>query len=248
MLYTIAIFTILIAAPVVFTVLLFFTAPYGRHFRTGWGPTVTARTGWILMEAPSLLIIAIVVFSSGTRVGPLRLLLLGLWEVHYLYRACVFPFLLRGSTRRFPIAVILFAWIFNGLNAYANGVFLAGAAPRAEGPAGRIRVAVGVALFVAGFATHVRADSTLRRLRKPGEDGYAIPRGWLFEYVASPNYLGEIMEWCGWALATWSLPGLAFALFTAANLVPRAFAHRRWYASTFPDYPPNRKNVIPFIF
>jgi 3-oxo-5-alpha-steroid 4-dehydrogenase 1 len=247
MLYTIAVLTILFSVPVVFIILFFYTAPYGRHFHGGWGPTVTARVGWILMEAPSALIIAIVVFSSGARVSPLCLLLLGLWEAHYAYRACIFPFLMRRGDRRFPVAVILFAWVFNGLNAYANGVFLAGAGPLAEGPVGRIRVAIGIAMFVAGFATHARADGVLRRLRKPGETGYTIPRGWLFDYVASPNYLGEIMEWCGWALATWSFPGLAFALFTVANLVPRAFAHRRWYSETFKDYPPGRKSVIPFV-
>ena len=29
-----------------------------------------------------------------------------------------------------------------------------------------------------------------------------------------PNYLGEILEWLGWAVATWSSCGLAFMLFT----------------------------------
>ena len=86
------------------------------------------------------------------------------------------------------------------------------------------------------------------RLRAPGEIGYKIPHGGLFELVSSPNYFGEITQWCGWALATWSLPGLGFALFTAANLVPRAWSNRAWYIARFPDYPKERKSVIPFIF
>ena len=53
----------------------------------------------------------------------------------------------------------------------------------------------------------------------------------------APNYLGEIVEWTGWALATWSLAGLAFAVYTAANLAPRAVANHDWYLSTFDDYP-----------
>ena len=32
-------------------------------------------------------------------------------------------------------------------------------------------------------------------------------------YVRHPNYLGEIVQWTGWAIMTWSLAGLAFALF-----------------------------------
>jgi len=87
----------------------------------------------------------------------------------------------------------------------------------------------------------------LLNLRKPGETGYKVPRGWLYEYVTCPNYLGEIIEWLGFALATWSLPGLAFALYTAANVGPRAFAHHRWYRERFPDYPKHRKVLIPFL-
>ncbi len=105
-----------------------------------------------------------------------------------------------------------------------------------------------MALFAAGFLTHILADHELRNLRKPGEKGYKVPYGGLFDYVSSPNYFGEIAEWCGWALATWSLAGLGFALFTIANLVPRAFANRQWYIATFADYPRERKSVIPFVF
>jgi len=84
------------------------------------------------------------------------------------------------------------------------------------------------------------------RRRKPGE--YGIPRGGVFEFVSCPNYLGEILEWTGWAIATWSLPGLAFALWTAANLIPRAYANHAWYRKTFPDYPGKRKALIPFVY
>lgn len=249
MLDAIAILIIFISAPIVFTLLFFYTAPYGRHFREGWGPSVTARIGWIVMEAPALLVIGIIVVANGSRVSPVSFLLLGLWEIHYLYRTCLFPFLMRGSSKRFPIAIIGFAFIFNSLNGYANGIFLSGPGLLASGgflPG--LRMCAGIALFSAGFVTHVWADRDLRRLRKPGEIGYKIPHGGLFEYVSNPNYFGEITEWCGWALATWSLPGLAFALFTIANLVPRAYANRRWYVATFSDYPVERKSVIPFVF
>jgi hypothetical protein len=65
--------------------------------------------------------------------------------------------------------------------------------------------------------------------------------------VSCPNYLGEIIEWSGWALATWSLAGAAFALYTIANLAPRAVAYHRWYRESFNDYPPARRALLPFI-
>ena len=65
--------------------------------------------------------------------------------------------------------------------------------------------------------------------------------------LTPPNYFGEIIEWAGFALATWSLPGLAFAIYTAANVGPRALSHHRWYREKFGDYPPKRKALIPFV-
>ena len=78
--------------------------------------------------------------------------------------------------------------------------------------------------------------------------GYYIPYGGLFGYVSAANYGGEIIEWAGYAVGTWSLPGLAFATFTFANLAPRGHQHHRWYKRTFKDYPPSRKAVLPFIW
>jgi 3-oxo-5-alpha-steroid 4-dehydrogenase 1 len=249
MLNTVAILVIFISAPCVFALLYFFTAPYGRHFRAGWGPTVAERTGWMIMEAPALLVIGIVVFANAPRVTPFSFLLLGLWEIHYLYRTCLFPLMMRPSEKRFPVILIAFAFIFNSLNGYANGLYLSSAPPLLSGTVWPgLRACIGVALFAGGFVTHVWADRDLRHLRAPGEVGYKIPRGGLFDLVSSPNYFGEIAEWCGWALAAWSLPGLGFALFTMANLVPRAHANRAWYIRQFPEYPRERKRVIPFIY
>jgi 3-oxo-5-alpha-steroid 4-dehydrogenase 1 len=253
MLYEIAIVAILAAAPLIFILLVFISAPYGRHYRAGWGPTVSARAGWILMESPSALVPPILILvwtlrDGGPRLGAVSAFLLSLWEVHYVYRAFAYPFLMRKSGKRFPLSVVLFAWIFNGLNAYANAFFLASlAAAFLDTRAPVLRLAAGCALFIAGFLIHAKADRMLRALRGRGGTGYSVPRGWLFDYVVSPNYLGEMIEWCGWAIACCSLPALAFAVFTAANLVPRAMAHRRWYERSFEDFPRARKSVIPFL-
>ena len=92
------------------------------------------------------------------------------------------------------------------------------------------------------------ADDRLRNLRKPGETGYKIPYGGLFEYVSGANFCGEIIEWTGFAIAGWSIPSVTFAIFTFLNTAPRGAAHHKWYLSKFDDYPKNRKAVIPFIW
>ncbi|XP_013205190.1 3-oxo-5-alpha-steroid 4-dehydrogenase 1 isoform X2 [Microtus ochrogaster] len=72
--------------------------------------------------------------------------------------------------------------------------------------------------------------------------------GGLFEYVTAANYLGEIVEWCGFALASWSPSGGAFALFTISTLLSRARQHHQWYHEKFEDYPKSRKILIPFVY
>jgi steroid 5-alpha reductase family enzyme len=107
---------------------------------------------------------------------------------------------------------------------------------------------IGVTLFITGMVINWKADNILIHLRKPGETGYKIPHGFLFEFISSPNLFGEIVEWTGFAIMAWNLPALTFMVWTFANLVPRAKNHHDWYLNRFPDYPKKRKAVFPFIF
>ena len=45
-----------------------------------------------------------------------------------------------------------------------------------------------------------------------------------------------------------ALAGWAFAVFTIANLAPRALTHHKWYRAQFPDYPPERRALIPGLW
>jgi len=76
---------------------------------------------------------------------------------------------------------------------------------------------------------------------------YHLPKGGLYNYVSSPNYLGEILEWSGWAIATWSLPGLLFALGAVGCIGVRALHTHKWYEKHFENLPKDRKALIPFI-
>ena len=242
----------LVVAALTFTALLFVSAPYGRHIRSGWGPTIGNRAGWVVMEAPAALAFA-AWFVLDERTGTTaEWVFFGLWVAHYLHRAFIYPLGLRGVNKRMPVAVAGMAFMFNAVNGCLNGCYLF-ALPDdgyryANGWLGDPRFLAGLAFFVAGFTINRQADHVLRHLRAPGESGYKIPYGGLYRWVSCPNYLGEIVEWIGWAVATWSLPGLAFAAWTVANLAPRARAHHAWYREHFPDYPPERRALVPGLW
>ena len=236
---------VLALAPITFLSLMFLPAPYGRHARRGFGPTISTRVAWLVMEMPASLVFAAAFLASSSRVEPVPLILFSLFQLHYVHRAFIYPFQLRASaSRRTPVLIVALGFAFNVVNGYANGAWVAGAGYD-TGWLADPRFVVGAVLFLTGFGINRWADGVLRRLRRPGEATYRIPRGGLYDWVSCPNYLGEMIEWAGWALATWSVPGLAFAVFTVANLFPRALAHHRWYRRTFPDYPGRRRAVLP---
>lgn len=237
-----------VVALAVFVALFFVAAPYGRHVRRGWGYTIGNKLGWVLMEAPAPVVFA-VCFFLGSRSNAVTLVFLGLWEAHYVHRAFIYPFSLRGAAKRMPLAVMSFGFLFNIMNGYLNGRYIFSFSGNyTVGWLSDPRFIIGTLLFVLGFIINRQADLTLRGLRQPGESGYKISNRNLYRWISCPNYLGEITIWIGWAVATWSLPGLAFAFWTVANLLPRAKANHAWYLRTFPDYPPERKALVPRVW
>jgi 3-oxo-5-alpha-steroid 4-dehydrogenase 1 len=223
------------------------TAPYGRHERPGWGPTLPARAGWILMESPAVLVFgAVFAWFGGT--GPASWALLLIWMAHYVHRAFVYPFRMRWTGRRMPVLVPMLAIGFNVLNAYVNAAWIGRFGAFETSWLLDARFIVGALVFAAGMAINLRSDATLRALRAPGETGYRVPQGGLYRFVSCPNYLGELVEWVGWTIATWSSAGAVFAFYTAANLAPRAMSNHRWYLDRFPDYPRERRALIPWVW
>ncbi len=233
---------------VVFIVLLKVTAPYGRHFNARWGPMIGNNLGWFLMELPALILPAYFVLRYGRVCNLLVVFAVVLWSAHYFHRVAIYPLRIHTKGKMMPAIIVMFAWFFNLVNGSINGYWLAYFAPgfspaSVEG----VRLFAGFAVFAAGFVINQYHDRILIGLRKPGSGGYSIPYGGMFGYVSCPNFFGEIVEWAGFAVMVWSLPGFAFFLWTCVNLIPRALEHHKWYKRHFKDYPAERKAVIPFV-
>lgn len=223
---------------------------YGRYLAAGEGRTIEARLGWLIFEAPqwSAFAIAFWLTARPENRNAATILLFALWQGHYVYRGLVMPFLMRNRGKRLPVATIWFGLPFNALNGFVNA-YAVGHADHLASAAwlSDPRFAIGLAIAAIGWAINVHADNTLFRLRRPGETGYRIPHGGMFRFVSSANYLGEIVLWTGWAVMSWTAAGLVFMLFTIANLGPRAISHHKWYRTNFPDYPPERRALIPWL-
>jgi 3-oxo-5-alpha-steroid 4-dehydrogenase 1 len=109
-----------------------------------------------------------------------------------------------------------------------------------------------MAIYAFGYLMNLHSDHIIRTLRtkaevESGEKIYRIPQGGLFKYVTCPSYFTELISFLGFAIATWSLGALFVLGISAANLIPRAFQTHQWYKEKFPEYPKDRKVLIPGI-
>jgi 3-oxo-5-alpha-steroid 4-dehydrogenase 1 len=245
-LYHLSVYLVLSFALVVFILLFFISAPYGKFSRPGWGPALKSKWAWMIMEFPSPALVVVFFLTSESK-NLTTILFVSAWLAHYILRTFIYPFRKPGRNKSFPVLLVGMAFFFNCLNGFINGYGVFHLRSYHASWLLSWQFILGLLFFIAGFAINKTADEKFKLLRKENPAEYAFPAGWLFKYISCPHYFGEIIEWGGWALMTWSLPGFAFFVFTFANLFPRAIASHKWYRSHFTDYPDTRKAVIPFV-
>lgn len=242
-----AVYVWIAIALVIFPIVLRITAPYGRHTTRKWGAMINNKAGWIIMELPALSVFAIFFLFGTAKHTVVSWIFFGIWIFHYLNRTIIFPCRLRTKGKEMPLAIVFMAVGFNFINGFINGYYLGSLASYPISWVTDPRFIAGSIIFLGGMSLNWQSDNILIHLREPCETGYKIPTGGLFRYISCPNHFSEIVEWFGFALMTWSTPALAFAVWTMVNLLPRALHHHKWYKTTFPDYPSERKALIPFI-
>jgi 3-oxo-5-alpha-steroid 4-dehydrogenase 1 len=235
-------------------------APYGRYnqasekkdkgviMRAFSACDLPPKLAWVLQECPTL-IAATGCWLTGRAecIGSLgNRLTMFTFVAHYINRTIVYPLRIMGS-KPIPLPVMMMAMGFCSVNGYIQCTTLT---RHTIVRASSWTTPLGVGLWGLGVYINTESDRILRELRKPGETGYKIPRGGLFDYVSGANFFGEIVEWIGYAVAMGgALPGVTFAICTAFNIGPRAIAHHRWYLDKFKgEYPKERKALIPFVW
>lgn len=239
-------------AVVVFVSLYFVDAGYGKFYNKKWGPAVNNKLGWVLMESPVFVAMLLLWLFSDRRGDLVRIAFLFLFELHYIQRSFVFPFRMRGNSVM-PLSIVVMGVVFNVLNALMQGGWIFYISP--DDYYGRDwltdpRFIAGFLVFIIGMYINIQSDDIIRNLRKDGDTRHYLPKQGMFRYVTSANYFGEFVEWVGFAILTWSWAGVVFALWTFANLGPRADHIYKMYQSEFGKALDTKKvkRIIPFIY
>ncbi len=236
----------------VFVALYFIEAGYGKMISPKWGPAIPNKIAWILMESPVFIVMLIFWLSSPRQWEITPLILFLLFQFHYFQRSFIFPFLLKGKSKM-PIAIMLMGVLFNTINGYMQGEWIFYLSPADMYTTAWLttpQFIIGTIIFFVGMGINWNSDHVIRNLRKPGDTNHYLPKKGMYKYVTSANYFGEIVEWTGFAILTWSLPGLLFVIWTMANLVPRSNSIYKRYKNEFEEEFNQRslKRVFPYIY
>lgn len=239
-------------AVIVFISLYFVDAGYGRFYNRKWGKPINNKLGWIIMEAPVFAMMIVLWLISDRVTDVVRLVFLLLFQIHYFQRSFIFPFRLRGKSSM-AISVVTMGVIFNLLNAIMQGGWIFHVSPLDYYPISWLwspQFIIGTIIFFTGMIINQKSDNIIRNLRNNGDVKYYLPTEGMFRHVTSANYFGELIEWIGFAVLTWSWAGVVFAVWTFANLAPRAAKIHKRYKRDFPEQMKNSKvkRIIPFIY
>jgi 3-oxo-5-alpha-steroid 4-dehydrogenase 1 len=245
-LYNLILIPWFILAVISFLFLFKIDAPYGKFYDKNARFLINSKLGWFIQEIISpLVLFYFFVIGTGEKTF-LHWFLISIWIIHYINRSIICPLRINKSSK-VSLFIIFLAIFFNVINGFINGFYMGNLASFSNNYIYNLNFIFGITLFIIGVLINIIADNILIKIKNEGK-GYQIPKGKLYDFISCPNYLGEMIEWTGFAIMCWSIPSLLFSIWTIANLFPRAISQHKWYNKTFKDnYPIKRKAILPYI-
>lgn len=260
-------------AVVAFIASLFISSPYGKFASSSYGIEMDPRVGWFLMEIMATVSFIYFYIQGPQAFRPVPLMFAGLFLLHYANRGFYFPFNIRvhkGTKASFSWLVVVSGVFVTSLHGYLNAQWYSRFAEFLDWDwLCTPTCLLGLVLYEVGFWSTIHCEYIMRHLRSTDASfstateivtntgasfpavpipRYKIPKGFLFNYVTSPQYFTELIAFFGWAMMTRNPAGAVIFCISAANLIPRAMQSHEWYKNKFEDYPQSRKILIPFVW
>jgi len=211
---------------------------------------ISSRNGMLLIYGPSLMVgILSLAFGDAFWLIPSRSPAMVMLFVHFLKRVLEVLFLhVYSGTVSAGVSSMIGTY-------YALGTYLIGSVAETVIPSSQYqRLVFGSAMFAVGILGNFYHHCLLASLRKNRSGAttkrYIAPHGGLFDYVAAPHYLFELMGWLGIAIVANHLNAYLTFGSMCSYLAGRAVSQNSWNQKVFTkdEWPTSRKNLIPFLF
>ncbi|XP_047346667.1 polyprenol reductase-like [Vespa velutina] len=108
-------------------------------------------------------------------------------------------------------------------------------------------------IFLLSSLVQLQTNFILASLRKSNNkvvfNGYKVPHGGLFKYLSAPLEFTEILIYLMLSVILWQSNTFHYiTLWVVLNQIDFAVMTHKWYKKTFPNYPKERKILIPYLF
>ena len=204
---------LLIMSVVTFVSLFFTTAHYGKFFNEKRSTILISNNiFWFIEEVPNIIVVLYYVFAYKEQLNVIKLCMMSLFFIHYVNRAFIYPFKF-DNAKKMPVDLLIMGVLFCYINALMQTRSIILFSEYEWESLNFSLVIIGLIIFSIGMYINIKSDNNLLSLKKMNK-GYQVPRGFMFEYVSCPNYLGEMIEWIGFALCVQTYSGFVFAVFT----------------------------------
>jgi len=208
---------------------------------------IPSRVGMLIIYVPALVVSSLYIGIAGsTRWLPEYSANVAAWMtmLHFLKRTLETLFLHKysGSTSESAAKMIGFAYA-------SQAAMVCGTST--SSPC-EMSLWISTTLFSIGIVGNFYHHYLLANLRSTKYVGsrYVAPRGGLFQFVAGPHYLFELIGWLGIAVVSEQItPYLIFGGMVG-YLSARSANQNSWNNTRFSEkeWPTSRRNLIPFLF
>lgn len=170
------------------------------------------------------------------------------WITHFLKRELETIFVHKFSRPTMPLTNLFkncsYYWTFGAVIGYplCHPDFV---------PPSLMQVYIGLGIFTVSEIGNLICHLMLSNMRPAeGSQKREIPRGFLFDYVACPNYTFEILSWVGFSIMTQLSFSYLFTLVGFLQMADWAVKKHNGYKKTYDtEYTKlKRKAIIPFIY
>ena len=215
-------------------------------FRKGGG--ISTRTGMLIIYGLPLLVVVLGYNSMQRPDSVYHVVLFLALAFHFAKRCLEVIFVHRYSRPMGAGTAFLIGGLYSYIALAAHYQQNSGVSMLEGDSLPLLPLIFGGLIFLGAQAGNFYHHWLLRNLRSQGETGYVVPSGGLFDRVAAPHYLFEIIAWVGYAIMARQLGMWGIVFIITGYLAGRAKQTREWYLKSVPEYPAERRALVPGVW